>query len=129
MALVGIPILLVGGDGLQRTQVHLRWRHAEDGGSCSLRGQGDGGWPRGGVVAPQILFSDDAIINPMDNGVMGKGRHAGHVRQTVNRRVDPFSNGQLRSNFSQRSRTLGAGVYPQGLRQYVPTRGPSRKRR
>jgi len=125
MAVLGLPLVLLGGVSLYAAYKEHNWIYGGD----TLKTVGPAppdnypsvdGQARGGVVAPQVMMAGDAITNPMDGGVLGKGRHAGHVRQSVARRVDPFSNRQLRANPARTHREPGGDPYPQGMRQYVP---------
>lgn len=128
MALLGLPILLLGAATVYAGYKQYNYTYAGDtlytvGPAPPENKPGKDAQIAGGLNT-QIFLANDALINPMDNGVLGKGRHAGRVRQDVERGANPFSNAAIRgAGINGRGRTkqsLGADLYPQGGRQYVP---------
>lgn len=129
MALIGLPALLLGGAALYAGYKQYNFTYGGDtlqtvGPAPPENKPGKDAQIAGGLNT-QIFLANDAIVNPMDNGTLGKGRHAGRVRQDVERGADPFSNAAIRGrgiNGRGRTRTQpGADLYPQGGRQYVPS--------
>lgn len=128
MATIGLPLLLLGAATAYAGYKQYNYIYGGD----TLQTVGPappenkpGKDPEiAGGLNTQIFLANDAITNPMDNGVLGKGRNAGRVRQAVERGADPYHNAAIRGqgiNGRGRTRTRpGADLFPQGGRQYVP---------
>ena len=128
MALIGLPLLLLGSAAVYAGYKQYNYVYGGDtlqtvGPAPPENRPGKDAQVAGGLNT-QIFLANDAIINPMDNGTLGKGRHGGRIRQDVERGADPFQNAAIRGQgINGRGRTRskpGADLYPQGGRQYVP---------
>lgn len=128
MATLGLPLLLLGGVTLYAGYKQYNYIYGGDTlqtvGPAPPDNQPGKDPEIAGGLNTQIFRANDAIINPMDNGVLGKGRNAGRVRQAVERGADPFQNAAIRgqgiNGRGRTKKTLGADLYPQGGRQYYP---------
>lgn len=124
MALIGLPLLLLGGVALYAGWKQHQYIYGGDsqytvGPAPPDNAPGKDAEIAGGLNT-QIFLSKDAITNPMDSGILGKGRHAGRVRQTVDRGGDPFSNSAIKPTRGRPYKRPGVDLYPQGGKQYVP---------